>query len=492
MEKRKEFGEEQLFRETMLGKWFLKKIAQFKAYFERRGYLLTLNTLVAITLLSTFAGLYWVTSAKVYNLYVDGENIGYISDKCLVEDWQTVCYNEIREEYPDWQLTLNSKLVVKPGRKSLVHFNDERVIAKIRENVTYETVGVAILVDGKPVGVVHNKEIAIRVVDGLKAEYRPTKQDYEISSLDTAGQKIEIVNSIVFKETVNYQNVQISPDVILSEEEMSSFLRKGNVEETEYIVKSGDSIPGIATKFELTSNELRQMNPQVVSDFLRVGDVLNVTAYKPPITIHVAENLTQVERIPYPIDYTTDTSLFVNETRTIKYGYDGEKIVDYDIIKENGIIVEKIITNVDITREPTRALIAKGTKPVPTRGSGILAWPANGGYITSGFGIRWGVSHTGIDISGTLNLTIKAADNGIVTFAGWYGGYGNCVIIDHGGGISTLYGHLSTLNVSKGNPIAKGQQVGVMGNTGNSYGTHLHFEVIIDGVKKNPINYVGI
>ncbi len=492
METRKEFGEIELFRETMLGVWFLKKVAQFKAYFARRGYLLTLNTLLVVTFLSAFGVMYWVTSEKVYHLYVDGENIGYISDQSLVDDWQEACYSEIRDLYPDWQLTLNSKLVVKPGRKSLVHFNDEGVIAKIRENVTYDTVGVAILVDGKPVGVVHNKEIAIRVVDELKAEYRPSKQDYEIASLDAAGQKIEIINSIEFKETINYQNVQTSPDTILSEEEMFAYLKKGDVEESTYKVKSGDSIPALAAKFELTPSELRQMNPQVVNDFLKVGDVLNVTAYKPPITIHVAEELTQVERIPYPIDYTKDTSLFVNESRTIRYGVDGEKIVDYDIVKENGIVVDRIITNVEITREPVRALIAKGTKPVPTRGSGILAWPVNGGYITSGFGTRWGKTHTGIDIAGTTNRTIKAADNGIITYAGWYGTYGNCVIIDHGGGMSTLYGHMSSLNVSKGNPIAKGQQIGVMGNTGNSYGIHLHFEVRIDGVRKNPINYVGI
>lgn len=491
MHKKEEFDEELRFEETAIGKWFLRMIEKFKFYFKRRGHILMLNVLVGLVLVSTFTGLYFVTSEKVYEIYVDGENIGYVSDKKLLDNWQDECYNDARSQYKDWKLTLNSVVTCKPARKLFVQYADEQIMDRLAATVAYDTTGVAILVDGKAVGIVNNKEIAARVINDLKNDYLLEKDEYELASTDASDNKIQQINSVGFKEAINYQNIQVSPDQILSEEDMKAFLKKGTFEKAEYIVQKGDTVSGIADKFEISSNEVRAMNPQLSGSFLQVGETLNVTAYKPPITVHVTEELTQTEEIPYPVSYQSDNSMFVNESRTIKSGYNGEKIVDYDIVKENGIIIEKIVTNEIITKEPIGALVAKGTKAVPRRGSGILAWPTNGGYITSGYGPRWGSFHSAIDIAGTSNRTIKAADNGVIVQAGWYGGYGNTVTIDHGNGIRTLYAHLSSISVSMGSAIAQGQQVGIMGNTGNSYGVHLHFEVIVNGVKKNPINYVG-
>ncbi len=491
MNRKAELDEDLHFGETAIAKWFIRMIEKFKFYFKRKGHILTLNVLVGLVLVTTLIGLYFVTSAKVYEIYVDGESIGYVSDKQLLDNWQEDCYNDAKNKYGDWKLTLSSAVSCKPTRKLFVHNADEQVMNRLATTVSYDTTGVAILVDGKAVGVVNDREIAARVVNSLKGDYLPKKDEYEIASTDSEHNQAEQITSITFKEAINYQNVKISPDQILSEEEMNAFLRQGTLEKTEYVVQKGDTVSGIADKFGISSSEVHSMNPQISGSLLKVGEILNVTAYKPPVTIHVTEKLTQTEQIPYAVNYQSDTSMFVNESRTITRGYNGEKVVDYDIVKENGIIVEKIVTNEIITKEPTSALVAKGTKVVPSRGSGTLAWPTNGGYISSGYGSRWGSFHSAIDIAGTSNRTIKAADNGVVVQAGWYGGYGNCVTIDHGNGIRTLYAHLSSINVSTGSAIAKGQQIGVMGNTGNSYGVHLHFEVIVNGVKKNPVNYVG-
>lgn len=450
-----------------------------------------LNTLVVLVLLSAFTVMYFATSEKVYEVYVDGNNIGYVSDKALLDNWQENCYEEARNQYGDWQLTLSSKVYIEESRKLLVHFADDKIMNLLAATVSYDTTGVAILVKGKSIGVVNNREIATRVVNNLKSDYLSHKNEYGLASATSANDRVELINSIEFKESVNYQSVQVSPDQIMSEEEMAAFLRQGTLEKTEYVVQKGDYVSLIASKFDLTSSELRSMNPELNTDVLKTGQVLNVTALQPPITVQIIEHLTQTESIPYPVDYTYDSSMFVNESRTITRGYNGEKIVDYDLVKENGIIVEKTKTNEEIISQPTRALVAKGTKPVPTRGSGTLDWPVNGGYISSSFGERWGSFHSGIDIAGTSNRVIKAADNGIVVQAGWNGGYGYSVTIDHGNGIRTLYAHMSSISVSNGSAIAQGQQVGVMGNTGNSYGVHLHFEVFVNGVNKNPINYVG-
>ena len=121
-------------------------------------------------------------------------------------------------------------------------------------------------------------------------------------------------------------------------------------------------------------------------------------------------------------------------------------------------------------------------------------WPLPGySYISSPFGSRWGGWHTGIDISGggVYGASIVAAESGTVIMAQWYSTYGNCVIVDHGGGYSTLYAHMSSIGCNVGDYVTKGQTVGYVGSTGNSTGPHLHFEVRVNGTAQNPQNYVS-
>ena len=98
--------------------------------------------------------------------------------------------------------------------------------------------------------------------------------------------------------------------------------------------------------------------------------------------------------------------------------------------------------------------------------------------------------HYGIDLSAPTGTAIRAADGGTVTLAGWYYGYGYTVIIDHGNGMTTLYGHCSALYVSAGEKVYQGQNIAAVGNTGNSTGPHCHFEIKINGSNVNPANYV--
>lgn len=120
---------------------------------------------------------------------------------------------------------------------------------------------------------------------------------------------------------------------------------------------------------------------------------------------------------------------------------------------------------------------------------GRLAWPAQG-PVTSPFGQRWGRMHTGIDIGAGMGASITAAAAGTVIVAGWVEGYGNTVVIDHGGGISTLYGHQSSIHVSVGQAVSAGQEIGLVGSTGHSTGPHLHFEVRVNGTPVDPLGYL--
>jgi murein DD-endopeptidase MepM/ murein hydrolase activator NlpD len=125
--------------------------------------------------------------------------------------------------------------------------------------------------------------------------------------------------------------------------------------------------------------------------------------------------------------------------------------------------------------------------PGKVSGSGLI-WPVRG-PVSSGFGMRWGRMHQGIDITAGTGTPIRAAKAGTVTFAGTMGGYGNCVIVTHAGGLSTLYGHQSRMAVS-GGAVSQGQVIGYVGSTGNSTGPHLHFETRVGGTPQNPMRYL--
>jgi murein DD-endopeptidase MepM/ murein hydrolase activator NlpD len=139
---------------------------------------------------------------------------------------------------------------------------------------------------------------------------------------------------------------------------------------------------------------------------------------------------------------------------------------------------------------------AQGLPPAPSGSVAVgppsaagLVWPVHG-TLTSGFGPRWGRMHEGIDIAGGSGTPIAAAATGTVISAGWSGGYGQLVVLDHGNGLSTAYAHLSSIAVSAGQTVPQGSVVGGMGTTGSSTGVHLHFEVRVNGSAVDPLGYL--
>jgi peptidoglycan DL-endopeptidase CwlO len=123
------------------------------------------------------------------------------------------------------------------------------------------------------------------------------------------------------------------------------------------------------------------------------------------------------------------------------------------------------------------------------QGSGALIWPVNG-PVVSGFGMRWGRLHAGVDIAVPAGTPIRAADSGRVVLLGWTGGYGNYTCISHGGTLSTCYAHQSSYATSMGASVSKGQVIGTVGCTGHCFGDHLHFETRVNGSPVDPLGYL--
>ena len=167
-----------------------------------------------------------------------------------------------------------------------------------------------------------------------------------------------------------------------------------------------------------------------------------------------------------------------------------DRIDEYQREADEVASQEASLSNLIRAKETPRASRSDAPADGNGRVSGAgLIWPA-GGPVTSPFGYRWGKLHAGIDIGCGYGTPIHAAKAGTVIFAGQMSGYGNVVVIDHGGGFSTLYGHQSRIAVHDGQDVAQGQVIGYSGNTGHSTGPHLHFETRVSGNPQNPRQYL--
>ena len=211
------------------------------------------------------------------------------------------------------------------------------------------------------------------------------------------------------------------------------------------------------------------------------------------------DNVTYTESIECPVVEVQDDSMYQGESKVLDAGVPGEQIVNADIAYLNGVEQERTVLSTQVTREATNKVIAVGTKVRPSwLPNGYFIWPVYG-RITSYFGYRsiFGSYsyHGGIDIATSYGTNIAAADGGTVVFAGRATGsmwsYGNLVIVDHGNGKQTYYGHCSSVLVSAGDKVYQGQPIAKVGSTGRSTGNHCHFEVKINGTSVNPLSYLS-
>jgi len=159
-----------------------------------------------------------------------------------------------------------------------------------------------------------------------------------------------------------------------------------------------------------------------------------------------------------------------------------------NLIRSRQVAAEAAETAASNSNSNSGSGAAANVPAARSSGSG-MAWPTNGS-VTSGFGYRWGSLHAGIDIANGTGTPIRAAKAGTIILAGWNGGYGNCIVIDHGNGLSTLYGHMTRLRASEGQRVGQGDLIGDMGSTGNSTGSHLHFETRVGGTPRDPTGYL--
>lgn len=246
-----------------------------------------------------------------------------------------------------------------------------------------------------------------------------------------------------------------------------------------YIVEGGDTVSAIAAKFNLNPNTILWENKLGPRDYIKPGDKLTILP---------------TDGVSYQVK-KGDTLEKIAKT----YSADVNAILEYNQLADASDISNNEILIIPGGQMPTPTPAATSVTapiqyallqiPPPARvvASARLLWPTTSHKINQYFGWR----HTGVDIDGTYSSPIYAADDGRVEFAGFdRSGYGNHIIINHGGGIETLYGHASKIFVRVGDSVTKGQTIGMIGCTGWCTGPHVHFEVRIGGQPVNPLSYL--
>lgn len=444
-----------------------------------------------------------------YHVYVDGKSIGTIQDDAQLDQLLKAKQKEYQEKYPDVPMSLHTDgITTKADRSYKPDVNSEETLQKLDGMLKAYARGVELKVNGKTVAIVKDQQTAKAAVEAAKLKFAPAaaqkektqKVAFTKTSASASSQKKDDgsgLQSVDVKEKISLANTKADPNKVLDVEEAVKVLTGTKDKPVVYTVKEGDTISSIAQHFGMKSADVMALNPGLEEKYVQIGAKLQVTKPEAPLTVRTVETVSVKQPSKPETIVRKSSELPLGKRKVVRPGRDGVKTVDYIVTKENGKVISKQWTGQQVVQESLPEVVYKGTKVAPKKkaaavtqksSGSMFAWPVSGARITSSFGHRWGRSHEGIDVVG--GSTIMAAASGRVVFAGQQSGYGNVVIVDHGNGYRTLYGHMSKISVGNGQSVGQGSKLGVMGNTGRSTGTHLHFEVQKNGVAQNPMKYL--
>lgn len=433
-----------------------------------------LSSAVVIAAAATVLSLYTLGAEVSY----DGQPLGVVSSRHAAEKVVAELEDITRQTTGDSAYAVDTaELAVETGvyprRELLSHDEFQEELGDALGQVEYAYV---LYVDGE-------KIVATTRSGALEDLLEQLKLGYETS---------DTVNAY-FVEDVEIRQEYVESSYVMNLGYIAEKLNETKEGEVTYTVTAGDSYYSIAADYDMSMEDLMKLNEGYDPKILRVGDVLTISNAVPYLTVVNVERQRYVQDVAYQVEYTDDAYMYQGEYKTTSPGVYGKADITANVTYINGEETEReVVASVTLSQPVTEQQL-RGTKERPTwYPTGSFSWPCNG-VLTSRFGSRnlLGSSfHNGIDLGNSYGTSIYASDGGTVTYSGWMSGYGYLIIIDHGNGYQTYYGHNSGLVAAKGEKVHKGQLIARMGSTGRSTGNHCHFGIKLNGTFVNPLNYL--
>lgn len=435
----------------------------------------------------------------VYEVFINQTSVGFVKETSTYDAAIDAIVKTDGEEAAD-SLEINRRIVfeqikdtpstdlsnaISSNSDSPKHYvSSEAIEFMARSMLGLKQPAVAMCVNGTTLAVVADTDTAKKIEEGILDYYTPSDSSCKVIS-------VKIKEDIELKEVYEYTRNLMDCDSAINK------IVSGVESPKVYVIQAGDTIWDISVNNDIPISEIQDLNPELDINNIHVGDEIYLSSLIPYVNVEVIADITSQETIPYETVKKSDSSLLKGVTKVITKGENGLKQVVVKTTKVNGITTNQEVLSSTVLKEPVNEVVAVGTKVLYyTASRGTSSVSAQGfirpcpGILTSNYGWRGGEFHSGVDLAASTGTPIVAAKAGTVVYSGWKGSLGYCIIIDHGNGVQTVYGHNSQLIASVGSYVSQGQTIALMGSTGRATGPHCHFEVRINGTSKNPWNYI--
>ncbi len=455
-------------------------------------------SIVSVSILILMLVISTVMDYYAAGVSIKGERVGFVESESELAALVDEVENELSRENQNANIQVEDQaidldIMAKP-KEDVKMLSEQQLKEKLVSTDTVEAKVSAITVNGKPVLYVGSRADANSVLSAVKQKYTVKGQN--------------VVAKFQEDVAVTTAAVDVNSSSLMSTKTAITYLLSGNEKVQKYKVKKDDTDWDIAKAHGMTEKDIQKANPDIDTDVIKEGDILNLSKIEPFVHYQVTATVSGKEKTKYKTKKIETDELYKGEKQVRTKGVKGESYVTKRAVYVNGTIKKADVLEEKVIKDPKTRVLVVGDKERSEYdggsssssgsdgggsyigGNGSLSNPLRSLNVSSPFGSRWGRLHAGIDFSGSTGTPIYAAASGTVISSGWNGGYGNAITISHGNGLVTLYGHCSALYVSDGEHVSRGEKIAAVGSTGNSTGSHLHFEVRRGGTPVNPWNYL--
>lgn len=347
----------------------------------------------------------------------------------------------------------------------------DQALNKLTYMTDIDVTAYGIYEDGNLKAVVDTESKAQSVLDNVLAYFRTPDSGMT-------------VKQIKFKNSVEIKPVNVMLTSVMTSSEAESMLEKGGQLTIQHIVMEDEDETSMGKTYGVSSDSIHVMQDEngEVHSVAESGDKVQLSKKSDPIVVTMKESGTMSEVIEYKTIKRKTKKMYKGDTEVIQKGVNGRQIITGTLVYENGKEVSRDISKKEVLKKSVDKIVLVGTNNKPKwYPTGTYIVPVKNEVITSYFGSRWGRVHGGLDFGMPIGTPIYASDGGTVSRASYYAGYGLCIEVTHNNGTFTRYGHCSKVVVNVGDKVAQGEKIGEVGNTGNSTGPHLHFEIHPNG-----------